>query len=247
MSVKTFRTRLRAMTSDAVSEAAGRDRRKDPVLASTGGPAGNARLTAWTGVLLLVLFIAELVTLLDVRQLVSWHVVIGVLLVPPALLKTGSAGWRILRYYTGHRPYRDAGPPPLLLRILGPLVVISTLAVLASGLALIVAGPDNSRYVLVQAFGQRVDALGIHQATFAVWAVATGLHTLGRILPALRLTVIAQTTPRPVPGRYWRVSAMVVTLIAAAIAAPLVLGAAGAWHSQPSHRFPKPPGRHAAR
>jgi hypothetical protein len=36
-----------------------------------------------------VLFIAELVTLLDVRQLVSWHVIIGVLLVPPAGARRG--------------------------------------------------------------------------------------------------------------------------------------------------------------
>ncbi len=105
----------------------------------TGGPAGNARLTAWTGLVLLVLLLAELVTLLDVRGLITWHVAVGVLLIPPALLKTGSTGWRIIRYYTGSRPYRHAGPPPLLLRVLGPLVVLFTLAVLGSGVALILA------------------------------------------------------------------------------------------------------------
>src|ERR1700730_3560478 len=127
MPVNSLRTRLSgsrlsAMTSDVVSEAVGQGHREDPVLAGMGGPAGNARLTAWTGVVLLVLFIAELVTLLDVRGLVSWHVVIGVLLVPPALLKTASTGCGILRYYAGNRPFREAGPPPLLLRVLGPVV-----------------------------------------------------------------------------------------------------------------------------
>jgi hypothetical protein len=48
------------------AEAAGRRRRADPVLAGAGGPAGNARLTAWTGLVLLALFGAELVTLVDV-------------------------------------------------------------------------------------------------------------------------------------------------------------------------------------
>lgn len=115
------------------------------MLPRSGGPAGNARLTAWTGLLLLVLFTAELLTLIDIRQLISWHVVIGTLLIPPALLKTGTTGWRIIGYYTRRRPYRDAGPPPMLLRILGPLVVIGTLAVLGTGLLLILLGPDASR------------------------------------------------------------------------------------------------------
>ena len=82
------------MTAELLAEAAGKGNRSDPVLPTTGGPAGNARLTAWTGLLLLVLFLAEVVTLLDVRGLLSWHVVLGTLLVPPALLKTASTGWR---------------------------------------------------------------------------------------------------------------------------------------------------------
>jgi hypothetical protein len=72
--------------------------RTDPVLAGSGGPAGNAVLTAWTGLTLLVLSVAELLTLFDVRGLISWHVAIGALLVPPALVKTASTGWRIARY-----------------------------------------------------------------------------------------------------------------------------------------------------
>ena len=84
--------RLRAEALAVADEAIGRGHRSDPVLTGSGGPAGNARLTAWTGLVLLALFLAELVTLLDVRGLLSWHVAIGVLLVPPALLKTASTG-----------------------------------------------------------------------------------------------------------------------------------------------------------
>src|SRR3954471_19347950 len=102
---------VRAEVDDTLRHATGQVHRHDPVLPGTGGPAGNARLTAWTGLVLLVLFAAELVTLLDVRGLISWHVALGVLLIPPALLKTASVGWRILRYYTGSPPPRRARPP----------------------------------------------------------------------------------------------------------------------------------------
>jgi hypothetical protein len=237
--------RVRALTAPVVGEAAGRQHRENAVLAGTGGPAGNARLTAWTGLLLLVLIIAEFITLLDVRGLISWHLVIGVLLVPPAMLKTATTGWRVVRYYRGNQAYRDAGPPPLLLRVLGPFVVLSTVAVLASGLVLILAGPDGSRRALLQAFGQRIDAITIHQATFAVWAAVTGLHTLTRIVPALRLTLVPRSTHRALPGLYWRGTALAVTVIVAAASAIVVLGAGGAWRHQPSHDFRSHESQHA--
>lgn len=105
-------SRLQHLTTDTLDEATGRRRRRDPVRPRTGGPAGNAVLTAWTGLLLLALFLAELVTLLDVHGLISWHIALGALLIPPALFKTATTGWRIIHYYVGDRDYVDAGPPP---------------------------------------------------------------------------------------------------------------------------------------
>ena len=137
---------------EALREAKG-SRRHDPVTAGTGGPAGNAVLTAWTGLALLVLFVAELVTLLDLSGLISWHVVLGIVLVPVALLKTATTGLRIIRYYLGDRLYRSAGPPPLLLRLLGPLVVVFTLALLGSGVLMITLGPQTSREGIVTVGG----------------------------------------------------------------------------------------------
>jgi hypothetical protein len=245
MTAESLWARLQEMTAGVVAQATGREHREDAVLSGTGGPAGNARLTAWTGLLLLALIVAELVTLLDVRGLITWHLVIGVLLVPPALLKTASTGWRILRYYRGARPYREAGPPPVILRVLGPFVVLSTVAVLASGLALIVVGPDASRRSLLQAFGQRVDAITIHQATFIVWAGVTGLHTLTRIVPALLLTVVPRSKGPRVPGLFWRGGVLAATVILAAGSAALVLGASESWRSQPFHHDDgRPPGQH---
>jgi hypothetical protein len=238
---------IRTAGLEVFDEALGRTRRADPVLPGAGGPAGNARLTAWTGAVLLVLFIAELLTLIDVRQLISWHLIIGTLLVPPALLKTGTTGWRIVGYYTGRRPYRDAGPPPMLLRILGPLVVAGTLAVLGTGLLLILLGPDASRRPLLDILGQRLDWVSIHQATFVVWAVVTGLHTLARLVPAIRLTVAPAQSGAPVPGRVRRVTALIATVSIAAVGAALVWSAAGSWRNQPDHRDGPPPGQHATR
>jgi hypothetical protein len=233
------------MVADVVAVAVGREHRKDDVLEGHGGPAGNARLTAWTGLFLLVLSLAELVTLLDVRGLISWHIVIGMLLLPPALLKTGTTGWRIVRYYTGNRTYRDAGPPPLVLRVLGPLVVAFTLAVLISGLVLVLIGPDTSRNVLLQAFGQRIDVLTIHQAAFAAWAVVTGIHVLARLVPAVQLTLLPAGRQRQVPGGYRRGAALAVAVVLAAASAAVVLHAAGAWRSQTFDRHGPPPGAHA--
>lgn len=217
--------KLRRMAADTVDEAVGRSRRMDPVVGVTGGPAGNARLTAWTGAVLFVLLAVEGVTVLDIRGLITWHVVVGLVLIPPALLKTASTGWRILRYYTGSRLYRQAGPPPMPLRVLGPFVVVATLAVLASGTALIVIGPDTSRRPLLGTAGRGVDPIMIHKATFVVWLAVTALHVLGRLVPALRL----MSPGRAVPGRLWRGSAILLTVAAAAAATVIVLAAVGPW------------------
>lgn len=216
---------------DVIAEAVGQNHRDDPVLPWTGGPAGNAVLTAWTGLVVLGLSLAELVTLLSVHRLIGWHVVIGTLLVPPATLKTASVGWRIIRYYGRDANYRQAGPPPLLLRVLGPGVVLATLGLLASGLVLVALGPEASRTKLISVLGRRVDYLTVHQGFFVAWLVLTGLHVLARILPALRLTVARRDHSRAVPGGIGRTVAVVFSLAAAVASAVLVLSAAGDWHS----------------
>jgi hypothetical protein len=233
--------RLQVLAAETVAAGSGRQDREDPVLAGTGGPAGNARLTAWTGLVLLVLFLAELVTLLDVHGLISWHLAVGALLVPPALLKTGTTGWRIVRYYAGDRSYRAAGPPPTLLRVLGPLVVISTLAVLATGVALVIVGPDSSRTELLSPLGQRVDAITLHQGSFVVWAVVTGLHTLGRLLPAVRTVLPRDSTSRAVPGRRLRLGAVVLAAVLAVVTAVVVLRGSNAWQHDQHRHLGRPP------
>jgi hypothetical protein len=220
---------LAAGVADTIAEALGRQYRADPVLAGTGGPAGNALLTAWTGLVLLVGSVAELLTLFDVRGLISWHVAIGALLVPPALLKSVSTGWRVARYYIGNRAYVDAGPPPLPLRLLGPLVVISTVGVLGSGVLLVLVGPDSAHRSLIDVIGFRIDWVTVHQGFFAVWATVTGLHLLGRIVPALRIAVVRRGMSVGVPGGWSRRLLLALVAVSAVVLAVVLVRADGGW------------------
>ena len=222
-------SRLEQAGTDAWEAAIGRAHRADPVVGASGGPAGNARLTAWTGLVLLVLFVAELVTLLDVRGLISWHLALGVILVPPALLKTATTGWRLVRYYTGRAPYRQAGPPPLLLRVLGPLVVAATLGLLGTGVALVLQGESASRQPLVSVPGLGLGTLTLHKGAFVVWAVVTGLHVLARIWPAWQL---AGGTRLSVPGARRRGVALVAALALSVVCAGWVLAHENGWGSR---------------
>jgi hypothetical protein len=184
---------------------------------TTVGPERNARLTALTGVVLLVLLAIEGFTLLSLRAMLSWHIFVGVLVVPVVGLKLGSTGYRFFRYYT-HRPdYVEAGPPNLLLRLLGPVVVLTTVALLATGIALIVVGP-----------GQGL-VLNLHKASFIVWLAALGAHVLGHLglLPnALRGDLVRRD---PLGGSRLRLLLVAAAVAVGAIAAIAVYPSAGAW------------------
>ena len=206
--------------------ALGKEHRDDPESGPTGGPAGNARLTAWLGLLLLVAFLVECVTLLRLGQLISVHIVVGVLLVALVVAKTATTGWRMLRYYAGDPQYRSAGPPPLLLRLLGPLVVLGGLAVLGTGLALIALG-QSAHHSLFTVGPLRVDAVSLHQAAFALWLVVTVPHTLTRLVPALQLTVARR---RRVAGGALRAVALAAVVAVGAVTATYVIDDdSGAW------------------
>ena len=140
-----------------------------------GGSDGNERLTAATAVVLLVLLAAEGLTLVAIRQLLLPHVFLGVLLIPPVLLKFASTGWRMTSYYRRTEEYVRRGPPAFLLRVLvAPLVVASTVALFATGIAVV-------------ALGQRGLLLGLHKASFIVWFGAMSVHVLAHVLKLPRL------------------------------------------------------------
>ena len=141
-----------------------RNHRREPD--ATEGVAGNERLTALTGVVLLIGFAIEGMTLLALHGLLTLHFFLGMLLIGPVLLKIGSTGYRFVRYYTGAAPYVHKGPPVPLMRLLGPFVVVTSLAVLGSGVLLGIAGPDRGPWLF------------LHKASFVLWFGCMSLHVL---------------------------------------------------------------------
>ena len=133
---------------------------------TTGRAEGNERLTAMTGMVLLVLLAAEGVTILFKGRLLTEHFFIGMLLIGPVLLKMSSTSYRFVRYYTGSAPYVRKGPPALLLRLLGPVVIATSVGVIGSGIALALVGPGPSPWLF------------LHKATFILWFGAMSIHVL---------------------------------------------------------------------
>lgn len=134
------------------------------------GVEGNARLTAWSGAVLFVLLFVEGLTILSIGRLLPAHEFVGLMLVPPVLLKIGSTLYRFGRYYTGNPRYRLAGPPALFLRLLGPVMVVSTVAVIGTGIELWLFGFRFGEYWLT-----------LHKLSFLVWFGVTSLHVLGHL------------------------------------------------------------------
>jgi hypothetical protein len=113
--------------------------------------------------------------------------------------------------------------------LLGPLVVLFTLALLGSGLALIALGPDQSRVSLLTVLGHGIDTVMIHKAVFVAWAAVTGVHTLARLVPALRIVAIQVGARSRVPGARMRAAVFAIMVIAAVVAAIALHGLAGPW------------------
>jgi hypothetical protein len=193
-----------------------------PTAGPTGGVDGNERLTAATAVVLVVLLAALGVTILAIGPLIWWHVLLGMLLIPPVFLKLGSTGWRFARYYGGAKEYVRRGPPLLGLRLLAPLVIAATLAVFGTGVALLVVGPAGGI------------VLGLHKASFVVWLIATGIHVLAHVrrIPGL---VAADWRRRPVPaeanvpGTAWRRLVLAGSIVAGAVLAIATVRYAQPW------------------
>lgn len=175
----------------------------NPGVIFRGGSDGNARLTGATAVVLLVLLAAEGATLLAIHTLLRPHIFLGLLLIPPILLKLAAVGWRFGRYYLRSDEYARRGPPhPLLRFVVAPAVAVSTLTLFATGIA-------------AAALRRRGILLGLHKVSFVVWFGAMTLHVLWHVtkLPAL------------VRGDWWQADGAVGTGVRrAAIGGAVALG-----------------------
>jgi hypothetical protein len=191
-----------------------RSRRTDRL----GGTEGNEVLTSAVAVVLVVLLVAEGVTIIRMRGLVTVHMFIGMVLIPPVLLKLASTGYRFVRYYTRAPSYREKGPPLLPLRLLAPLLVTATVVVFATGVALLL-------------LGHRSDTLiEVHKVAFIVWGVVFGVHLLayaGRVVRSLR--------GRAVPGSGLRGMLVAASVGAGAALAVSLLTTMNGWNGGHFH------------
>ena len=177
-----------------------------------GGAAGNARLTALAGALLLVLLAVEGATIPFLGALLSVHIFVGMLLLGPVALKLASIGYRFARYYAGGREYVELGPPAPLMRVLvAPVLVLTTLTLFGSGVALLVSP-------------HRGAALGLHKASFVVWFGACAIHVFGYGLRTVRR--LAAAAPA---GDALRLGLVVAALVAGVAVAVETYPLAAPW------------------
>ena len=207
----------------------------------SGGAEGNERLTAMTGAVLLILLAVECYTILRIGRLLTLHVFLGMLLLGPVALKAGSVLYRFARYYTGSSPYRRKGPPALLLRLIGPIILLLTACVFGSGIMLAVTGPS---------YGPPSGWLVVHRISFVAWLFFIAIHVLAYV-PRLPGLLAAEARGASVPdgetggragaGRYarramdvlgargTRLALLIASLLAGLVTALLTVHLAGKW------------------
>lgn len=168
---------------------------------------GNARLTASTGAVLLVLFAVQVGTVVvSVRSHVTFHVVVGLLLVPPLLVKIVSVSSRFLGYYRRDPAYRRKGPPTPALRLLGPLLLAVTIVLFVSGIILVVAPTAFG--------GPRGVMFHVHDVSFYLWLLLVIGHLVGHRHDVRRLATAdwARRTRFTVPRAPLRQAVLLVSL-----------------------------------
>ena len=158
----------------------GRARRGQPPPVRLKAPSrveANARLTGAAGIVILILLIAELVTVvLGAASVLSLHVAIGLILVPPVLVKLASTTWRMVNYYLGAAAYVHRGPPRRLDRVLAAILSLAIVLLLTSGITLLL-GPSSIHQ----------NALQVHKVTFYLALLLIFAHLTQHLTQALRL------------------------------------------------------------
>ena len=149
---------------------------------------GNERTIALAGAVLLLLILVELVTVPILRTLLAVHVFVGVLLAGPLAVKLASTGYRFVRYYRGSPAFVRKGPPRLALRVLAPLLVLTTLVLVGSGIGLLVTGPSHPGPVIF-----------LHGISFVLWLPMVAIHLFAYLRRVPRLIGDDWSNHRPEP------------------------------------------------
>jgi hypothetical protein len=127
-------------------------------------------------------------------------------------LKIAGTGWRFARYYTRNQAYRMKGTPELVMRMLAPLLVLMTIVLFGSGVAM---GLTHGRALEI--------ARRLHGPAAFLWTVIVAVHVLVYLRRAIRSTAadIVPATRRETEGAKAR-----AFILAAVIVGGFVLGAA---------------------
>lgn len=194
--------------------------RRIGVRTRSGGTEGNAVLTASTAAMLTLLLMAEGITILQLDGLRSVHMFLGLVLIPPILLKLGSTSYRMVRYYTGSSTYRRKGPPAPVMRLLAPVLVLATIGIFASGVWLLLLGHGSDTVLL------------LHKASFIVWGVVFAMHFLVYLPRMLRSVAEGwRASGRAgVPGAGPRAMLLAASLGGGVALALALLPAITSWH-----------------
>jgi hypothetical protein len=187
-----------------------------------GGTLGNERLTAATGILLVALLAVIGVTIVRLGPLISVHLFVGLVLIPVVGLKLASTGYRFVRYYTADPVYRERGAPPILLRLSAPILVATSVSVLATGVALMFIGPESSGTLRL-----------LHKASFIVWVAFMALHVVGHLPDIQKIFLIRRGEHveynRHAAGATGRIISIVGALVAGVVLAIVLIPHFGAW------------------
>ena len=175
-----------------------------------------------TGTVLLVLFSVEVITTLLMGSLFGLHFFLGIVLIGPVCLKIGSTVWRFARYYTGSEPYVRRGPPPTMQRVLGPVLIITSVGVLGTGVLLAFSGPGGP-------WGR------LHQLFFYLWLIVVIIHVV-HYLPKLPQLLASRPAERAIQaaaaaGSRTRWLLLIGSVIAGLVLAVLTYHLRASWGS----------------
>jgi hypothetical protein len=122
-----------------------------------------------------------------------------------------------VHYYSGDIDYRRAGPPRPLLRVLAPILVLSTVVMFATGVGLLATAPGRGSVLLFA-----------HKASFVLWFAVTTAHVLAYVTTAARWS-LADLTGRG-PAQVVANRAVRHLVLGASLIVGVALGLAGlAW------------------
>jgi hypothetical protein len=135
-------------------------------------------------------------------------------------LKMASTGYRFARYYGHDEAYVSKGPPLLPLRLLAPGVVLTTVALFGTGVALAFASPPSHTLAFA------------HKLSFFAWVALMTIHVLGHLLevpPAIGGEWGPGRGWMRLPGTGQRTGALLASILVGVALGAIGLSVAAAW------------------